>query len=370
MSAALTRPQFLVTDPAILMQEMVVDFETTTGRVLQPAQVEQLLINFIAYRETLVRLDVQHAAEQNLVAFADGQNLDNLAADLGVTRLVAVHAVATMRFSLAGVLGTATIIPAGTRIRTTDGLQIFQTNAEGKILVGLLYNDLPVTCTVGGLQGNGYLAGSIAEILDPIVGVTTMVNTTTSHGGIDTEDDERLRLRVQLSPTAFGTAGAEEAYRYWALTFGLEILDAVVTSPAGGEIQVAILTVSGAPSTQQITDLLAYLSAQTRRPLTDTVSVVGANALDYTIQAALTIYDTFDGPTVLAAANAAAQALSLDRLRNLGKDLTPTQVTNALSVPGVYDLVLTHPATAIIATPADYCNCTGITLTIAGTTHG
>ncbi len=370
MSAPLTRPQFLETDPAVILQAMIADFEIATGRTLQPAQIEQLLINFMAYRETLVRLDVQHAAEQNLVAFADGLNLDNLAANVGVTRLVAVPAKATQRFTLSAIQATDTVIPAGTRIKTTDGLQTFATNAEGKVLAGQLYNDLPVTCATPGVVGNGYAAGAISNLLDFVPLVLSVSNTDTSNGGIDTEDDERLRLRVTLAPTAYGTGGAEEAYRFWALTFGLEILDAVVTSPAGGEIQVAVLTVSGAPSAQQLLDLTAYLSAQTRRPVTDTVTVVAANPLAYTIAAALTIYDTFDGPTVLAAANAAAQALSLDRRRNLGKDLTTTQVINALSVPGVYDLTLTQPAASLIAGPSDYCNNTGITLTIAGTVLG
>ena len=58
------------TDPNLILADMIAAFESSSGRTLQPAQVERLLVDLFAYRESLVRNAVQYAAQQNLLAFA------------------------------------------------------------------------------------------------------------------------------------------------------------------------------------------------------------------------------------------------------------------------------------------------------------
>jgi hypothetical protein len=41
-------------DPKLILADMIAAFEAASGRTLQPAQVERLLINLYAYRESLV----------------------------------------------------------------------------------------------------------------------------------------------------------------------------------------------------------------------------------------------------------------------------------------------------------------------------
>jgi hypothetical protein len=41
-------------DPNLILADMIAEFEAASGRTLQPAQVERLLINLYAYRESLV----------------------------------------------------------------------------------------------------------------------------------------------------------------------------------------------------------------------------------------------------------------------------------------------------------------------------
>lgn len=364
------RPAFISTDQATILNDMVTSFETDSGRALQPAQVERLMIDAYAYREGLVRMGVQLAAEQNLVAFATEDRLDALAGNLGVTRLTNKQATCTIRFTLATVLGTDTTIPAATRVRSTNESVTFTPNVDGTIPAGQSYADLPCTCTIGGEVGNGYTAGQISSLLDPIAGVDTASNTTTTEGGVDTETDEALRERVRLAPYAYGSAGSKNAYKFHALSVGPEIVDAYVTSPAGGEVQVAILTISGAPSGAQITAVETALSAETVRPLTDTVTVVSATALPYTIEAELTVYDTADQASVLVAATAAAEALAAARRRTLGADITGAQVQAALFVSGVYDMTLIEPVPSVTADVDEFCNCTAISITITGTSGG
>src|ERR1700757_3055451 len=80
-------------DPNLILADMVAEFETAAGRTLQPAQVERLLINLYAYRESLVRNAIQYAGQQNLLAFASFPMIDYLGQLLGVARLPAQGAV-------------------------------------------------------------------------------------------------------------------------------------------------------------------------------------------------------------------------------------------------------------------------------------
>ncbi len=73
------------TNPNLILADMIAAFEASAGRTLQPAQVERLLIDLYAYRESLVRNAVQYAGQQNLLAFAIFPMIDYLGGLVGVT---------------------------------------------------------------------------------------------------------------------------------------------------------------------------------------------------------------------------------------------------------------------------------------------
>ena len=131
---ALPPPQFVSDadglDPNLILADMIAAFESGAGRVLQPAQVERLLINLYAYRESLVRNAIQYAAQQNLLAFARFPMIDYLGALLGVTRLGAIAASTMLEFTLANPLNVPYEIPAGTTVGTGDGQLSFATNSR------------------------------------------------------------------------------------------------------------------------------------------------------------------------------------------------------------------------------------------------
>src|SRR6202043_2511956 len=102
-------------DPKLVLADMIVEFEAAAGRTLQPGQVERLLINLYAYRETLVRNAIQYAGQQNLLAYASFPMIDYLGELLGVSRLGAQGAVTTLQFTLQNALTLPYTIPAGTR---------------------------------------------------------------------------------------------------------------------------------------------------------------------------------------------------------------------------------------------------------------
>ena len=77
-------PEFISIDPQTIISEIKSDYEQMTGQTLYPGQVEQLLINALAYREVLLRTQIQNAATQNLVAFSSAPFLDFLGDLVGV----------------------------------------------------------------------------------------------------------------------------------------------------------------------------------------------------------------------------------------------------------------------------------------------
>src|SRR5690606_30614196 len=107
----LTKPQFIDIDAAAIVNEMIADYETATGKKLAPAQAERLLINGFAYREYLLRTAINEAALQNLVAFARFPALDYLGELVGVRRLPPSKAGCLIRFTLVAGHG-ALVIPS------------------------------------------------------------------------------------------------------------------------------------------------------------------------------------------------------------------------------------------------------------------
>ena len=63
-------------DLAEILAQTITDYESRSGKTLQPAHIERLLINTYAYRETLVRKAVNEAYRQQHPRFATGLMLD------------------------------------------------------------------------------------------------------------------------------------------------------------------------------------------------------------------------------------------------------------------------------------------------------
>src|SRR6202050_1601917 len=112
-------------DPNLILADMVAEFEAAAGRTLYPAQIERLLINLYAYRESLVRNAIQYAAEQNLLAFASFPMIDYLGQLLSVTRVASQAAITTLQFTLTESLTIEYVVAAGTQVGTNDGQDAF-----------------------------------------------------------------------------------------------------------------------------------------------------------------------------------------------------------------------------------------------------
>lgn len=375
-----TAPKFVDNDVATLVAEIVQQYTDLTGRTVYPAQVERLIMNAMAYRESLVRSAIQSAAEQNLVAFSDAPVLDYLGELVGVKRIAALPATCTLRFTLASNPSGVTV-PAGTRVRSVDGRATFTTDDELNINAGVLTGDITASCDTDGEVGNGYTAGQITSILDPLGFIATATNLQTTAGGAETETDDNLRERIRLAPASFSNAGSRGAYQYWAKTANPNIIDVAVLGPNDdpsvqpGEVHIYPLMKDGSVTPTQVLDAVeAACNDEKVRPLTDTVIVTAPTKINYELNIELTLYNDADQASIEAAVEAALVDFTTNKRLRMGQDIVRNQVEKQCMVDGVYDVAVFNagavPFATIVVDPTDFAFCTQITVQTVGTTAG
>jgi len=183
------------------------------------------------------------------------------------------------------------------------------------------------------------------------------------------EDDESLRRRVQLSFEGFSVAGPIGAYIFHTLGAHGQVKDASVSRPIPGTVAVAVLSRlgDGTPATEVLDAVTATLNAEDVRPLNDTVSVVAATIVPYTIEATLTFYPGPDSAVVLEQAQKAIEAYAAS-MHRLGLDITLSGIYAALHQEGVQNVELTSPTAEIAIDWNEAAYCTAIEILTGGGT--
>lgn len=364
-------PEFLARDPQAITAELVADFQRLTGKTLYPAQIEQLYLDFLAYRETLARNAFQEGALQMLPRFARAPILDYLGEFWGVVRLPARPATVSLRFTVPAASPLGRGIPAGTRVQSGDGRAVFATAQAASLPAFAVSVDVVAECTEAGTAGNGWQAGQLNVLVDALgLAGLTVGNTAVSLGGVAEEDDEHLRARVLLAPEAKSRGATAGYYRYEALSADSRVLDAAVISPSPRVVNVYPLTASGAPDAGLLAVVHAHVTADAVKGLTDQVQALIPAAVDYAITATLTPRAGQDGPALLAAAQAAAQAFAAERAAGFGRDVVPELLVAALAVPGLYRVQQTGLADVLAVGATQWARCTGISLSLVVAVHG
>lgn len=193
------------------------------------------------------------------------------------------------------------------------------------------------------------------------------ITSATENAPAVMETDDRLRKRIILAIEAYSVAGPAEAYIYHALTAVPQLRDATAISPNPGRVMVTIMnTIEQPEPTQgQLSAVALALNADTVRPLTDIVSVVGPNVIEVDIVAALTVYPGPDGAVVAENARQRLAAWLIDNAY-LGRDLRRSAIFSRLHVDGVQSVDLPQPAADVIIGPRDAIRIRSVSLTIAG----
>jgi phage-related baseplate assembly protein len=341
---------FLDTDPTACFARLKAVFEAHAGRVLYPAQVENLLLKALAYADSERRIATQFAAEQNLVIYAVGAHLDALGANMETPRLAPAPAECSVAFALAEPSPLGTSIPAGTRVQSADGIFVFETLNPAYVIKGRAASS-PVLarCAAPGKAANGLEPGVLCCIKPleghPLPGVTA-ANTTITGGGGDLETDDAYRARLLLSPARWG-GGTASGYRLAALTASAEVSDALaVAGEQPGDIRIYVLAKNGDPPGPLLAKVSIRCNADDVRLIGDHVTVAAAVAVPYAIRATIKVRSNQDPAEIQDKVRALALAYAAEKAAKLGADVTPTQVLLALSPvkEAIYTVELQEPA--------------------------
>ena len=340
-------------------QEMVADYESfiseATGQTvtLERSSVHRMELYAAAAQIYQAMQYIDRQGKQSILKYSYSDFLDNLAIFKGVTRNPATPATTTLRFTLSAERDTATGIPQGTRV-STAGAIYFATDVYAEIPAGSTTVDVPATCTVAGTDGNGFDAGELATIVDPIPYVASVTNTTATEGGAEIESDDDLAERVFLAPGAYSTAGPEDGYLYHAKAYSAAIGDVVATSnQAAGTVDIVFIMADGStPGEEMIEGLEGYLQGKTIRPMTDLVRVAAPQEVTYTIN--LTYYiNRSDSAKAVTIQAAVAQAVADYQTwqRAIGRDINPSKLVAMVMEAGAKRVTVTAPTyTAVAAT--------------------
>lgn len=167
---------------------------------------------------------------------------------------------------------------------------------------------------------------------------------------LEGEGDERLRRRVQLAPDAYGAAGSEGGYVYWALTADQRVSDAVAIGPSVGGLrpgQVHVIIATEAEDESAVLDTVSRtLFRRDIKPLTDMLSVRLAKRVSYQVKGEIEIARGPDPAVVLSQATARVLEYQAAR-RRIGAVVARTGLSGALHTPAAERVNLMQPAADI-----------------------
>jgi phage-related baseplate assembly protein len=332
-------------DAATVDADIVAAYESAAGRTLARADPVRLFLQTVAAVIAQQRALIDRAAKMNLLAYADGDYLDQIGALMGVARAGAEAATTTLRFSLAAARASATSIPSGTRVKNEGGV-VFAVDAYAEIPIGDVCADVTASAAEGGDAGNGIAAGEIDRFVDLVPYLVSVINITPSAGGADEEEDEHLRDRIHRAPESFSVAGSRGSYEYWAKTAGADIIDVAVHSPEPGVVCLYPLMEGGKFPEREVLDRVADIcSAETVRPLTDTVEARSPVAVSYSLSATYWIDRSraTAAASIRKAVEAAAEEWILWQKSALGRDLNPSELVHRMVAAGAKRVDVASP---------------------------
>jgi phage-related baseplate assembly protein len=364
-----TIPKFVERDPNVIMAESKARLEELLGRELYPAQVEQLLLQFVVYREVLLLNRFNAGMSQLLYQFSQAPVLDYIAGLVSVERLPAASAGCTVRFTLVSGHGNV-LIPEGTRVATGDGNVLFSTGDDVFVTPDINSVDVPVLAEISGKGGNGYVPGTVNKILDPLAFVSTVANVDVTAGGSDIETDEQLRERIKLAPSQYTSAGSRSSYLFYAKSANALITDVSVSSPVPGTVLIVPLTVEENVPEQVITDIYNICNDEKVRPLTDTVIVSAPDRINYSIEVNIVLYEDTDVAGAEKAIRTALNEYVQKKRSKLGQDIILSHIAQICRTPEVYDVTIVTPSANRIVQENEFAHCTGVVVNIMGFNHG
>lgn len=276
------------------------------------------LIEVFAYRELMVRQRVNEGAEAVLLAKATDVELDYLGARFGVERQM---------------------IDAGDADANPPIPPTFETNERYRERIQLALEGFSTAGPVGGYVFHALKASPLIKDVAVDAPQFTVAQLT---------EEQQTQLPA-------GTTVLHCTY------------DAGLSDPQPGDVAITVLSTegSGAPSSELNAAVLAALSADDVRPLTDHVRLRATDITEYALSATLHLYPGPDAESVRAQAQANAQSW-VNENHKLGRDVTLSGLYAALHLPGVQRVELHSPTTDLVMHGHQAAYCTNVSVTVGG----
>lgn len=274
-----------------IQNDMIADYEAyyrqMTGEdlILYPADSRRIMLNVTAGKLFQLAVIMNERHKQNFLQYMYGEFTKNWAANFGFKEDGVEYATTTLRFHLSAAQAANIVIPAGTRASSGDKVY-FATDEEAVILAGETYADTSATCTIAGTVGNGYTAGQLNILVDPINLVKAVENTNNSAGGHDEYTNQELKELVYNFASTYSTAGPEDCYAEIIKKFSSNIIDAKVITNNEALVQIYVLLQNGIiPDEEYCGKVLEFIKKLNVTPDTDKVMILSPEVVSYEINA-------------------------------------------------------------------------------------
>ncbi len=282
--------------------------------------------------------------------------------------------------------------PDTTLLESDPAMKVLETAAFRELLLRQDINERARQCLLA------YAAGSNLEHLGAFYGVARALLDAGDENAIPPvpptyEPDASLRGRIQLAPEALSVAGPTRAYVFHALSAGRQMTrmeidtptaetvtvtytfgetklsalakDASAVSPVPGDVVVAVLgrAGDGTASPELLAAVDDALQDEFVRPLTDRVTIQGAEIIPYTVEAVLEIPPGPD-PSIIETAARSDLSTYIDSAHRLSGIVARSGLDRALHTAGVVRVVLNQPATDILCSALQAPACQTINLSV------
>jgi len=334
------------------LAEIVNDAKSVLGSDWKPLESDPYMkhLRVIALRKLHDQTDKNEIIRELLITTAKGSMLDHLGLSRGVVRDEGEYPTAEYEFSLSAVLDYDVVIPAGTLLNSDDDRYKAETFEDAVIPAGAE----SVTTRVQLLDFVSNSDIQINNIVTELPFVATATQLEQFKDGDDKESDDRYRLRIMAALARSSTAGAEDAYRWYAMSADSRIKDVYITSIPKSLI-VDVYVYGDVMDEAMIERVTSTLTPRHVRPLSDLVKVHKATLKPVTIDATVEVFDLLKAGEIKKQIEA-----NFEDAFSLGVDFVKSDLDRKCHVDGVYRV--NSDFTDVITAPHEVVKITALNL--------
>ena len=320
---------YLTYDPEEIWQAMMMAYAEQGGDVLYPGDEKEMAFRGMQAMIMQVFAGVDNALRMFSLRYAVRDYLDLCGERKFCTRIEAQPARCRVKMTFAAD-GVEREIEAGSAM-TADGQKLYLLDSTVYVTGAGQEVEATITCRDAGKAGNGLAAGTQMQLALSCPAVIGIYTTEDASGGVDREDDESYRERIRNYGLASTTAGPAQMYENLAMGVSTQIVDAKALNLGAGTVGVYLAMEEGAASETLLAEVAAKLNADDARPLTDTVEVLAAEIIPYTLNVQLA---ASEGANPTKAAQAAIEEYRKWQDRQIGLAFNPDKLMAMLYQAG------------------------------------